>query len=738
MKKILVSILVALLILLTIVLADQGTQNKPNYSLMKRVIAATSLEKDIELLKTKGCLIKHRLKNITSLDCPDNVISTLNVRESRIFYLLDMNASRRIEADKVWAEGITGNEVKVAILDTGIDTDHLELNDSYLGGYDYVNNDIYPEDDHGHGTHVTGIITSNGNNLNSKGVAPNTGIYMYKVCDSKGSCYEDDMMAALEAAVQVGAKVISISIGKGSFTSENCDSDPLAAKVNWAVSQGSSVVIAAGNDGKGVSSPGCASGAIAVGAVDKNNSVSYWSGRGPALDIVAPGADIYSTIIGDYGKMSGTSMATPHVAGVIALLLEVNPSLKVSEIKNALYSTTTSVNKCYGCNFVWGSWCIGYKEIPCKPEITGAGIVNAYKAYLSVKTTKLDSDGDGVPDISDVCPTAYGKYCNGCPQPSCAGCQTSICPTTDQPYCVDDNSKCTAQNATGECTLGECSFECYSNYKNCNVDWSDGCEVNTLFDNNNCGDCGIACEEVACPQSGCGLGGCNEEEHTTYLPTQQASCLNGVCSGECSAVCQYNATCDSDWDNDGVPNDLDACSNIYGKDCNGCPNPCSGCAVMNCPINGAPTCELGTCPSTVCPMNGCGTGTCASNEYGTYTTTSNECILNDNIGICTNNPCILSCVYDSYCEKPSVKCWSSSYQYLYRNDYQMKKFCKCTSGSYNYNNYNYNFASKTVYYYLDSNNNENWVASSRATTLPVYQVTCIDGKAYSTNQDYFR
>lgn len=731
--------LIAMLILLPMVLASDNQENNTRFlSAMKRVIANTTFQKDIELFKTKGCLIRYKLKNETSLDCPENVLPQLNVRESRIFYILDINASKQIEADKVWAEGITGNGVKVAVLDTGIDTDHSELKDSYLGGYDYVNNDNNPEDDHGHGTHVAGIITSNGNNLNSKGVAPNAGIYMYKVCDSKGSCYEDDMMAALEAAVQAGAKVISISIGKGSYITENCDSDPLAAKVNWAVSQGTSVVIAAGNDGKGVSSPGCASGSIAVGAVDKTSNVPYWSGRGKALDIVAPGVDIYSTIINSYGKMSGTSMATPHVAGVIALLLEANPSLKTNEIKIALYNTTTPVNKCYGCNFFWGSWCFGYKEIPCKPEITGAGVVNAYKAYLKVKTTEPDSDGDGFPDISDACPTTYGKYCNGCPQPGCVGCQVSSCPKTGQPYCVDDNSKCIAQNANGTCISGECSFECYSNYKNCNGDWFDGCEVNTLFDNNNCGDCGIVCEEVTCPQSGCGLGGCNEEEYGTFQSTQQTSCLNGACSGECKATCQYDTTCDLDDDNDGVPDISDTCPNTYGKDCNGCPNPCSGCAVMNCPVDEVPTCMSGTCPNTVCPSNGCGVGTCLTNEYGTYTSTSNECILNGNIGTCTNNPCTLSCLYNPSCEIPSVKCWSSSYQYLYRNDYQMKKFCKCTSGIYNYNNYNYNFVSKTVYYYLDSNDNENWAVSSRTSTLPVYQITCADGKVYPTNQDYFR
>jgi subtilisin family serine protease len=324
------------------------------------------------------------LKDATSLDCPEDVVSQLNVREVRVFHILDLNADKQIGADKVWANGIDGSGVKVAILDTGIDTDHPELKDSYLGGYDYVNNDAIPEDDHGHGTHVSGIITANGMDANAKGVAPGTGIYMYKVCDANGSCYEDDMIAAMEAAVQTDAKVMSISIGGGSYTTENCDSDALANKTNWVVDHGLTVVVAAGNDGKGVSSPGCASKAIAVGAIDSNNNVQYWSGRGPALDIVAPGYQIYSTLIGGYGTMSGTSMATPHVAGVVALLLNANSDLTTDEIKTAIYNTANPVNKCYKCALWLGSSCYGQAEVTCTHDITGAGVVDAYKAYLYV------------------------------------------------------------------------------------------------------------------------------------------------------------------------------------------------------------------------------------------------------------------------------------------------------------------------------------------------------------------
>ncbi len=159
-------------------------------------------------------------------------------------------------ADLVWAQGLDGSGVNVAVLDTGIDTNHPELISSYISGYDCVNGDDVPEDDHGHGTHVAGIITADGKTFgNSKGVAPGAGIYMYKVCNAQGSCYDDDMRCGMEQAVLTNAKVMSISIGGGSYTTENCDGNYLAGLINSIVSPKMTAVIAAGNDGRGVSIP---------------------------------------------------------------------------------------------------------------------------------------------------------------------------------------------------------------------------------------------------------------------------------------------------------------------------------------------------------------------------------------------------------------------------------------------------------------------------------------------------
>jgi subtilisin family serine protease len=202
-------------------------------------------------------------------------------------------------------------------------------------------------DDYGHGTHVSGIITADGIDTNAKGVAPDAKIWMAKVCDASGSCYVSDIAAAIEYVVENKiAKVMNISLGGGGTNKSDCDSNYLAQKVNWAVDNGVTVVAAAGNTAGIVSSPACASKAIAVGAVDKNDKRARWSGTGLALDIMAPGVSIYSTLPNNsYASYSGTSMATPHVAATVALLLEKNSNLTDSQIKDALYKTAKDLGK---------------------------------------------------------------------------------------------------------------------------------------------------------------------------------------------------------------------------------------------------------------------------------------------------------------------------------------------------------------------------------------------------------
>jgi subtilisin family serine protease len=339
---VLVVIILLLMILFTIPISAENSNQK------KRVIADTTSRFYKIIYRIQGCGVVHELNDATALECPPGVAERHNLREDRIFHIVDLGADQQIMADTVWNNyNSTGTGVIVAVLDTGVNYDHAELSSDVGVGLSFIgfSSTLFYMDDHGHGTHVAGIITATGLRTNTKGVAPDAEIWAAKVCDSSGSCWESDIAKAIEHVVDEEiSRIISISLGGGGTAGPNCNNDYLAKKVNWATDQGVVVVAAAGNTGNLVTSPGCASGAIAVGAVNQDDYVASFSGRGKALDIVAPGVNIYSTVLnGGYASWSGTSMATPMVSGTVALLLQKNSSYTVDQLKSSLYDTADSI-----------------------------------------------------------------------------------------------------------------------------------------------------------------------------------------------------------------------------------------------------------------------------------------------------------------------------------------------------------------------------------------------------------
>ena len=231
LRYLLVFVFVSVIVLsVAIVNAERGfrifdpTKNDGTFSIgaiasRDRVIVDSATDYKIEELREKGCVLRHKLRNFASFECPQNV-QISGVRQARIFKIVDLQASQQIGADDVWEVGINGNGVDVVVLDTGIDSKHIELNDSIKDCVSFVSGENC-DDYNGHGTHVAGIITANGvyliNGNYATGVAPGAGIYMLKVCNAGGVCYEDDMMAAMEYAVSLDAEVMSISIGGGNY-----------------------------------------------------------------------------------------------------------------------------------------------------------------------------------------------------------------------------------------------------------------------------------------------------------------------------------------------------------------------------------------------------------------------------------------------------------------------------------------------------------------------------------------
>ena len=215
--------------------------------------------------------------------------------------------------------GIDGTGVKVAVIDTGIDYTHEDLDSNYKGGYDFVFSDSDPFDDsyNSHGTHVAGIIAAERNGIGVVGVAPNASIYAIKVLDGSGYGLTSWVIAGIEWAVENDMDVVVMSSG----TDE--DSQPFRDACRNAYDSGMILVAAAGNThGGNVTYPARYDSVIAVTATNRNGSPASFSPIGPEIELAAPGVDILSTTRGDdYGYLSGTSQAAPQVAGTVALII---------------------------------------------------------------------------------------------------------------------------------------------------------------------------------------------------------------------------------------------------------------------------------------------------------------------------------------------------------------------------------------------------------------------------------
>ncbi len=343
-----------------------------------------------------GCRVKKKAKRHTSLVCPAGAIVP-NGRTERMFRITDIKSNTQILASGLQQTGITGTGVIVAVLDTGVDTTHPELQNVIMQIANFTTES--GSDLVGHGTHVSGIIAGqgiqgiqDGSTVNRVvGVSPGAKIIVGKVCNSQGWCAENDIGAGIEWAVSQKARVINLSLGGGSFLG-TCDTDAMAQDVNWAVDQGVTVVVAAGNagqSGEGIATPGCASKVITVGAVDGTDVRTAWSQFGSALDIVAPGVNILSSLPcsiagtcpnAGYGWWSGTSMATPAVTGVVALMLQTNPTLAPVTVLSLLRSSAVDLGtKGFDTSY-------GYGRVDAAAAVFSAGHIPSSSSLSSISS----------------------------------------------------------------------------------------------------------------------------------------------------------------------------------------------------------------------------------------------------------------------------------------------------------------------------------------------------------------
>ncbi|MFB7353330.1 S8 family peptidase [Streptomyces gardneri] len=265
-------------------------------------------------------------------------------------------STKQVHAPEAWAAGYDGTGTKVAVLDTGADTEHPDLKGRVTASENFTDSET-ADDRQGHGTHTISTVGGSGaaSDGRKKGVAPGADLLNGKVLNDSGSGAASWIIAGMEWAVAQGADVVSMSLGSPVPT--DCTDPMSVAAEELGRSKGTLFVIAAGNSGptlNTVSSPGCAPSVLTVGATDRDDSTAYFSSRGPTIvnhtlkpEIAAPGVGISAAAAGGrgvyaYQSMSGTSMATPHVAGAAAIVKQRHPDWTAQQIKAALVSSAES------------------------------------------------------------------------------------------------------------------------------------------------------------------------------------------------------------------------------------------------------------------------------------------------------------------------------------------------------------------------------------------------------------
>lgn len=305
---------------------------------------------------------RYSIINGMAISIPDDRVDELKAmdnvkyieKDQKVHALLD-KAVPQIGAPEVWNSEYTGKGVKVAVIDTGIDASHPDLNGGKVVGWvDYVQGKTSPYDDHGHGTHCASTVagTGAGSDGKYKGVAPEASLIGVKVLGKDGSGSNTNIIKGIDWAVKNNADVISMSLGGSQHSQASDDA------VNNAIKAGVTVVIAAGNSGPGaktIACPGDNPNAITVGASDRNDQIASFSSRGPTYDgrikpdvtnmgvglvaARAKGTSGGKPLNDYYTAMSGTSMATPMTAGTVALLLQAKPDMTPQQVKDALTKT---------------------------------------------------------------------------------------------------------------------------------------------------------------------------------------------------------------------------------------------------------------------------------------------------------------------------------------------------------------------------------------------------------------
>lgn len=649
-----------------------------------------------------------------------------------------------------------GSSVIVAVIDTGIAYEDYCQNTpngvkcyymapdlagtTFVQGYDFANSDSHANDDNSHGTHVAGTIAQTTNNaLGVAGVAFKSKIMPIKALDASGSGSYSWIADSIVYAADHGANVISMSLGgpSPSITLQNA--------LAYAYSKGITIVAAAGNDGMGgpASYPAAYDDyVIAVAATRYDETRSYYSTTGNYVDVAAPGGDVTVNQNGDaygdgilqqtfnpntkntnsfgYWFFQGTSMATPHVSGVAALLI-ANGKNNPADVREALEKTAED------------------KGVPGKDSEYGYGIIDAKAALLYNGQQCTDIDQDTYCLETNDCDDSNAAINPAAPDSACDGIDNNCNSFIDENY------------APYSCGTGACQAQsaCVNGIEQCTEEIPAAEDCNGIDDDCN----GITDDNLAAPlcenQVGVCLGSakscggfsgwlaCGAANYGSDYQFNESSCSDGLdndCDGLADST-DFNCLTCIDNDNDGYGTNC-----ALGNDCNDNDNTINpGASDSNC--NGVDNdCDNLIDEGYVPAATNCGVGACSS-------TGLMECQSGSLVNTCTPGaPTSEVCNnIDDDCDGVkddgnvcSVKCWSASNQYLVRGSSQFKKFCKCAQGTYAAKSYVAVSGTKTAHKYADAGNNNNWATTTQTQNSPASRVRCSDNVLYYTNKDYYR
>ncbi|WP_339178842.1 S8 family serine peptidase [Bacillus sp. FSL R5-0560] len=302
-----------------------------------------------------------------------------------------------IQVKQAWKEGLTGKNVKIAVIDSGI-SPHDDL--SISGGYSAVSYTSSYKDDNGHGTHVAGIIGAKHNGYGIDGVAPEAQIYAVKALDQNGSGDLQGLLKGIDWSIANGMDIVNMSLGTSS------DSQILHDAMDKAYEKGVLLVAASGNDGNGkpVNYPAAYSSVVAVSATDQHNQLASFSTTGNEVEFSAPGTDITSTYLHQYyATGSGTSQATPHAAAMFALLKQRDPGNTNVQLRALMQKNIVDLG------MMGRDQQFGYGLIQYKAQQADKAYAAAEQAVKKAEQTKAQADIDKARKLVSQLPDSNAK-----------------------------------------------------------------------------------------------------------------------------------------------------------------------------------------------------------------------------------------------------------------------------------------------------------------------------------------